>query len=126
MSTDFETGFVLMAKKSGSGYKTFVWADNSRVSECLTDRRFPGSLPGSTLPKRQSHRDRGDEATKTLCALCVAFYCGTKISESWLLPLFLRLLRTKSPIFDRVLFMLQRLMLYYAELCHSKGAVVWL
>lgn len=27
LSTDFETGFVLMAKKSGSGYKTFVWAD---------------------------------------------------------------------------------------------------
>ena len=24
---EFETGFVLMAKKSGSGYKTFVWGD---------------------------------------------------------------------------------------------------
>jgi len=32
VSTDFETGFVLMAKKSGSGYKTFVWAaDNGLI-----------------------------------------------------------------------------------------------
>jgi len=32
----------------------------------------------------------------------------------------------KSLSFDRELFMLQRLMLYYTELCHSKGAAVWL
>jgi hypothetical protein len=78
-----------------------------KSDKCLTDRPLIRvSMHGCTLSKRQSHRDRGDEATKTLCTLCVAVYCGTKISESWLLPLFLRLLRTRSSIFDRELFML--------------------